>query len=51
MKSLKDSIDKDHEENLSDHKEIWTKENEQDRQLNNHETRIAVLESKGKDDT
>ena len=47
VKTLKEAIDRNQQENKDDHKNIWKKEDEQDTRIGNHEDRIQSLE-KGK---
>lgn len=46
MQGLKETVDKNYEDNKASHQRIWEHNNEQDDTLNNHETRLTVLEKK-----
>ena len=44
MEGLKETVDKNREENRASHQRLWEHNAEQDNTINDHETRITVLE-------
>lgn len=46
VQTLQKAIDQNAKDNADDHDELWQKEDEQDKKINSHETRISLLENK-----